>query len=697
MIDKSLLKKKGRILELKKKCKEIGKDGRSIFEYSWMRNIRFFLGDHWITYSKSKRQWVGIEFGDNYTPKPITNKFASSINTVKSVLIQQDPRTIITPTENTDQDIATAEIGDSLVPVLARESGLKNTRKVAAPWLVLTGNVFIHNYYDMSSEHGSFFVPYDMCAACGSVVPPDLNACPKCQGQNYVKGVTPDGKEIGKFFNRGKLCSEAVSPFEMYFNQEITDWWNIREVVRSKRVPIADAKSYYPEIKETLSEDKPDDDSGDFWLRSLAFASEGSGNMGGGAGQKSPSTVLDYFHRLPDDEFPQGIYACLNGDEIAELTPLPTKGKGDKYFLPYVYVGMHKVPGRFWHRTFADDLVPKQVQRNKTEALIELSIMRMGKPDWTVPDGSGVDQLTGEPGQVINYKPGLGGAEPKKLPGSEVPASNFKFLESIDNAFEDIAKTYDVLKGQSPSANIPFASLKLLEERGFSNHLDMIKNWEDGNTEITIQQLEIARTNFTEERTHTIKKDNGDWETKSFLGADLMGGVEVQTEAGSTVPKSQAAQQAAIREDLKSGIIDVSSPKVKHKILERLGHADLGSEIDEDVKDATAEWKDFVESVNEFPQDQAKWVVRPRFGIDNELVHYKDAVSRAKSPEFFLLAPEAQNYWIEHANIHKVNLDNEMMAQQASAQANTAKNTNKAPTFAAAPEKAASPELAPAI
>src|SRR6185312_2228479 len=64
----------------------------------------------------------------------------------------------------------------------------------------------------------------------------------------------------------------------------------------------------------------------------------------------------------------------------------------------------------------------------------------------------------------------------------------------------------------------------------------------------------LARKYYTEERTMRIRGENGEWEIKSFLGADLGDSVDVRIQMGSMFPWSKSAKLDTVIELLNSQI-----------------------------------------------------------------------------------------------------------------------------------------------
>lgn len=664
-----LMQKAEKIKELRNKIKSHSKYQKQVFEKNWFLRILFFIGNQWVTYYNSTQSWQRPRNMPDWFPTPVTNKYARILNTIIAILIQKDPVPIITPATNSDEDIATADVADKLIPIIDKETDTATFSKIAAHWYVIIGNIFCHTYAYNSPDNGTVKVEKEQCAGCGSVfssadISANKDVCNVCGSVNNFKtAVDATGQPMIEEFPKTKLIRDACSPFEIHCEQQIQDIKQLRNFVRTKSMPLEDIKKMYPKFAAKIVTDSSGETQGQDYLNTLAFTTTNAGQkpdfLSGGMGtSKDKRGALDYLYALPDEEFPNGVVATMNGDLVLEVMPLDKiyRDKDGKAFLPLAFAGHTFVPGRLWHKSISDDIFEKQKQRNKLECFIELIIYRMCKPDWLIPSTAGNDvDVGGEPGQKITYTPGPRGEKPEVIHGADVPITLVNRLEQIDKELEDLGATYDALKGQSPTNVNTYAGLKLLTERGYSSHLSMIQNWEKFRADITLQALDIARNTMIEERQATFKNELGDWETSTFQNSDIQGGVDIKIEAGSSLPRSQAAEQAALVESVNSGLIDITDQGTHLKVLEALGQSEFKNDTDIDVKDASKEWNDFLKTGK----------TRPRKGVDNEEVHLKDAQRRAKTDQFFKLRPEMQKAWIEHIGLHEANV---MMEQQRMAQ-----------------------------
>ena len=645
MIDKNLLAKKDEIVKLRNKLYDQGKQGKMQLEKWWYLNVLLLAGRHWVYFDKSKNSWENISFKD-YKEYPVTNRFAVAYNVIKSVLTQKEPRIIVKPAFDAPESIATAEVADVVVDVVGEEAKMKTAREIAASWGVVCANAFFINYYEVDGEkYGERMVEFERCADCGSVwSPKDIadsgHKCPQCGGEQFAPAMDDFGKPIGERVPNGQLKCDIAPPFEMYFNNELQDFHNVTEVMRRQRVPISTLEALYPR------------------LRNIAYVAQ-SGSQGGwlgGNGDVVRSGIRDYVWAMPCPEFPDGLMATMVGEDIVELSELQYDDREGRKFINVVHFGNERVPGRILHRCKLDDVAKKQIDRNKLEAYITLWIYTMTGGKILDP-GCEMDEMTGDPNQHVTYTPGLNGAKPERWQGFPVDQSVYKRLEQMDQEINDLAGMLDVLRGEHPAGVQTLGEVQALMERAYSRHNEMIDNWERANEEVTRQQIEILRKFGTETRSKTFKNSMGSWETKQFTNADLNGGLTVQVEKGSSVPKSKAMEFVAITEDIKYGVINPQDPKVQYQILEKQGLTELASAVGEDIKDAMREWKDFADGKD----------ARPRLGIDNEQIHYLDAVSRAKSDEFFMMDELRRKIWVEHVELHKRNIEAQLMQEAMAA------------------------------
>jgi hypothetical protein len=92
-------------------------------------------------------------------------------------------------------------------------------------------------------------------------------------------------------------------------------------------------------------------------------------------------------------------------------------------------------PGAAWGKPPGDDLVPLQKQLNLCQALAFLILMNDAAPTTYIPDTvTLLDELTGEPGEIVRFKSLRAGDKPIIQPGTGFPESLKWFIEYLVNS-----------------------------------------------------------------------------------------------------------------------------------------------------------------------------------------------------------------------------------------------------------------------
>lgn len=620
---------------------------RSQFDVQFYRSILFYLGIHWIRFDSARYNWGPINL-PSWFPKNQTNKYAVACDGMKAVLEQARPTIIYSPGSSDEADIAAVDACESITSVIDTEVDQERLRSECAALIALTGNAFVTDGYDMSPMNGEKTVQSLMCLTCGCVAQPHEmeGRCPKCGGQQLMPAVDPKtGEPVSESYPIGRMDSEVDAPFGILFDMQCQHIDNSPFLVKAKTYPIDELKAMFPDFAETIGEGQTIGKTGLFYQQALSYAVgtmglSGSPSAGGGA-QGNRGTLYRLM-RKPSRELPYGGEALVINETVVWKGEASTKDdKGTPYY-PITHFGFKKVPGRVFYKTPADDLVSKQIQRNKIEALLQLGAERVSNPTWLLPSGIGIENITGEPGEKLTYNAHIG-PKPERIQGSDMPNSLYRWLQIIDEDFSDLAATYDVMLGKHPQGVDTLGGMQLLRDRGLARFQDALNSWGRGWVRVSKNRLMIWKQRVKDDRTLTVLGDNGKWEMKKFNAATLAGSIDCRAEEGSTQPKSKAYSQMMASQLMQAGLIDNSDPLTRYQLLTTFDATDLGQGLDMDVKDAIKERETFLEH----------GMVRPREIVDNHEVHLAQHSRDAKSDAFFdEWTVDQQNGWIEHINWH---------------------------------------------
>jgi len=654
---------------------------RWMFEREWFRNVLFYIGKQWIIYSVTNRRWRPRSL-PNWFPQPVTNKFAEKMNDIISALSQGRVPITYNPATDDPADIATAEVGEKLREVLYEEAKIDDHEMLLAAWVVLTGNGFVHTYYDYDDSYGSKFIQSWQCPQCGAVSRPadilDTNGkCPQCGNGDLMPAQNSDGTPVGEDLPVGRLHADILSPFEVRIDPTIPDMEHQRRAIRIRTYDLEFARTYWggkpgvdgqPISKDEIVADK-ESSIGQFYLDALSYITGSFGAGGGfiagsGSAFRLPRVTAYEFYELPSDDFPEGLHAVRlgHGEKMVVLAePLPDKYgagplKGQPY-IPIVHFGGDVVPGRFWRKTRADDIISPQIFRNLVESALKLTAQRMGNPIWLNPKGSGLSNVTGEPGGFYDYNPiSVGGtsfAKPERVPGEVSNIQPFLILmKEIDDEIDRVVGTFFLTGGTTPPGVTAASALSYLGERAERSMSPLKREWAKGWKNWEIQAMEIARAHMDEQRVRIIAGKNRRWEVQKFMANDLMGGVNLSIDYNGLFRKSAATKRADIELLTQLGYINPMEPEVQWQVLTVFGETALKGSTDLDVKEAVKEADDFI-TKGVPPQ------IVPL--VQNSAVHIMQHKDFAKTDEFKEMPQAMQQFWFKHIELHYI----DMLSMQA--------------------------------
>lgn len=678
------------------------KRGRETFLRAAYRNILFYRGIQWIRWDRGLGRWRSAKLPFN-TPTPVTNVFASTMDALISVFARIEPQLNFRPgAVDEPEDRAAADVAARAIDVIEDEVKIRLWRQILATWVGLTGMAWLETGYDPSPQHGTRFLQSDQCATCGAVQAPGQDMCQECGAPTLQPAVDPTtGDPQGEQVPIGKMFVDVCTLFEMFFDPSVPVWSLQRAYIREKSVPVDESKERWPNYADQITANVSE--SGPAYMEQLPLAGPAidenqTGRFALSVRGTNTRVTEKWYWQLPNETYPDGLLAIIVGTAtVVYAGPLPYSAPpenpmdGRRYFLPAVCFPQKIVPGSAFAKTVADDLAPKQAQRNRWESIIEACGMRMGAPVWLKPNGANVTNLTGDPGNIISYNAvGPNAAKPERLQGQGIPMAYVEFLQAIDHTFEELAATFDVIKGARPEGVSAGIALQILQERNLSRYGPLFILWEHSWSEWARQAIEIFREFATEPRLLRIKGRDGKWQVEKFMGADIQGHIDVVPEAASSNPRSTLLDKAEMEQLAAFGVIDIHDPEVRYKFLEVYGRTNLTPTMALDTKNAimeneafeqiaadprfaqaspddlaTAEQMDYLTLSKFFLEQYQVTVPKVRPSIDDHSIHSREMRAKAKSESYRTWPPMVQLLGEKHAEYHQ-----QLLVAQAQALAN---------------------------
>jgi hypothetical protein len=218
-------------------------------------------------------------------------------------------------------------------------------------------------------------------------------------------------------------------------------------------------------------------------------------------------------------------------------------------------------------------VIPKQDQRNRIEAMIELHLRRSANSYWTMPEGAGVTKLSGEMGFILRYNAMAGVPAPQRLTGDSIPPYFMQWLSLIDSEIDSIFGLFEVGRGEAPKGVAAYSAMALLDERSQQGQSNLMENWSLGWLEWNRQNLSIWRQCADEDR--TLSLGVGPWSVQKFNKASLIGSVDMDIETGVYRPTTGIGRRAALDNGVRLGLINVMDPMEKQNALALLNMQEL--------------------------------------------------------------------------------------------------------------------------
>lgn len=631
-----------RLLDLFDKYKREAMEYRWVYEREWLRDIYYVLNRHWIYFHPTRREWVDKRI-QKWIPRPVTNKMAEVVQSIRSVMSAIKLGVIARPVGHDPRSVAAAEIADQMAPLIHEEHAMDAVMREADFWLIVTGNSVLQISWDRDSRFNKVFVPHEQCLQCGGVFPPQAivqagQACPGCGSPNLAPAQNPDGSPAGESLAMGRGKTSALSPFEFAFPPNITRFDELPYIIRLRWRD----KSYYeanqPELVGRLIFEKSPADRSLQIYKSLALSNDvGTGSQYaylGSAGAHTVEGITEYELWLrPTPEFPQGLVLRVAGDKSPVLIndpeegvpgPFPYKDIEERPLFPFAHAAYEHVGGRLLGRSALAPLIQKQDSLNQLDSLIQLIVQRMANPVWVIPEGAGIDHFTGEPGLVMKWNPLAAGghAKPERMAGENVPPSLFQLRQQLLKDIEELAGTFDIIKGQKPAGVEAFSALQLLVERSqsrftatFSSRGEMYRAWFS-------LALELERQFGPHERTWAVLGPNKGYTFQHFQNAQLQGQIAILVEDGSNVPKTSLGERAAMEHANQMRLLDPVDPDQKMAMLSRLGLADLVPSLNVHIQSAL-QVQDSFERWLQNPIGPTPLVMKPWF---DPRVHWQERI-----------------------------------------------------------------------
>ncbi len=635
--------------------------------YNWDRNHKFLDGQQWIVFDGERDtggMWkrLTVTKANEWIPRPVTNYIFDAYQTLKSYLIKNKPRSSVRPNTQEFKDKAAAKLGDLCLETNWERLGEEANYEYAAACILTYGTVFKKDFWDTS--------------VANMVKVPAMETRPKTDpmtgaviGEEEVPVIDPQtGQPAMESIPLGDVGTAVIEPYRiaidpMATSMHTTGWimeYSIQKLAWIKEQYSKELPGYTGRAEEVKEETALSGSMRRFQelknssgTRGTASFAEG-GNSSSGDARITNSAVLKEYYEKPSLEHPKGRMVVVANGICLYAGDSPCEGPDQGDWHPYSECRWELVPGRFWGKSPLDVGCDIQKQINSIDAVIILTRKTMAMPQKLIPKGSGIEpgQWTGRPGQEVNYRE-TGGAIPSVIPGAGVDETVFQERAQRVEDLKNSMGAIDILKGDRPPGVTAASALNLLYEVGTGKLFPVLDRWKKFIENSQKKQLKLVARKYQEPRDQFIamlmskNTDLDPQSIKKFIGSDLYDNCNVVVEAGSNVPKLQAAKQAALQEAAQAGTLSLESPANRNEYNRQMGITGFDNDVGPDIQ--RAEWEnDCLDNIETDPASKPMVMA-----VDNDDIHM-DVLARAmKKPAFMAKSAPVQQAFMAHYMEHQ--------------------------------------------
>jgi hypothetical protein len=442
-------------------------------DHKWRQNLNFYAGQHYVRDTGRNANQYRVKLRENHTN--------NVINRMVSIFVQNMPVTRVFPATDAYEDVQDSETCESYLKYFWREKQLEIKYAKLVKYASIFGNAFTFTQYD----------PY-----AGGV----MNI-----SEEESKDSLGEEKQTKPY--RGDVKVDVDDPFRILVRPGIEELNDMFDFFRSVPSNKQELESIYGEI-----ETQP--------VNALNA-------YNGTLRTDDDITLVHHYYHKPTYWWEKGCYICYAGKKILKATEYPNKSGR----LMLTHLPFDKPPMKFWALSTIDQIIDLQEQLNRAASMIIEARNLIARPRVLVSEEAKVpgQTFTDRPGDIVKYKM-IGGK-----PDFFVPNFNFAELANhkadVRNALQLVSGITSASRGEIPSATKTALALQLVLEQDRSQWAPFIKQFYMVIKETSLNILETAAQNFTEDDPRVIKiEQNNIIGTKTFHGGLVPSSLDVWLE-----------------------------------------------------------------------------------------------------------------------------------------------------------------------
>jgi hypothetical protein len=526
---------------------------------TWARAILFLLGKQWLDWDERSKRYAPEQNVPKWRQRPVTNLVFAVYRAALAKLTKQKPALDCVPPQNGDSDDrASAAIGDALLHFYWRALKTGTMLGKAIGWLLTCGNVFVEVYWDVE---GGKAIPLTAIVPRVNELTGETEEAEVAADEDGDPVIGDDGRPDfdapPQMTFEGQVAHRLISPLSVRCNPGCTDKAEALEYFIGDLVPVAEACAMYDPDPEDI---KLNEDDALEEFEDLIASSSGADQILGlvqPTGNSRDQVIGDRalvlrYYRKPCKDYPEGRHwVTVNRTPVIDPASITDENPGgdfeqpipEGFWPPVVPIEDVPVPGQLDAMGLIGQCVSLNREYNAENGKIKehnAVMARGGK--WIVTPADKDLAINTDPGQKLVSQGYLMGLPPTQAKMEGLPVQVYEERKRILEDLFLVSGINQVAMGQTPEGVTAGRAFLVMQEATDAVMGTTLTNIELACEEIGRRELVLTQRHVPEQRVVKIRGAMGQWEIRSFTGADLGDGIDVQVQLGSAFPWSKSAR-----------------------------------------------------------------------------------------------------------------------------------------------------------
>ena len=614
------------------------------YRKEWVQNLLFLAGLQWWKYSTISGTFR-LPKVPPWKQRPVWNMLRPFARTMMAKLLKNRPVATCVARSDDPTDIYAASLGNDILHAKWIELKMEKKLRQAVAWMIATGNAYWMGFWNTDTgklqPNMALYEAEKLDANTGETMGTEVVNCPCDENGEAIMDQSGmyDLEADPAYYDQGEIGVKVLSPFQVFPNEDAIDEDDIDSVIIVESVPVRELRRKWPRHAASIVPEDTSEIDDHHQLMGLGteagadthYAGAQFDKVDSGAGHRQ--ALVKYLYERPTPAHAKGRMWITCGQVLLEEPqPLP-----DGIWLPMIHFKDNEVPGQFLGDATVTPAIGPQRELNELAGMIKehFKLFIVGK--WAVPKGSGVKRgaIGSRPGEVIHHNPGLA---PTQIDLKPLPAAVNAEREKLEEVLQKITGVHDASLGKAPEGVTAGRAFMVLQEADDTDLGPVTRMLEDCVARLSWDMLRIIQQNYGEERTIRISSKNKAFQTRAFMGADLMSIVDVEPQVGSAFPWNATAKQSQVLDTIQvipEILMDPDTGQLNRQQFREAmaigGEELVGTAGDDDVAEALRENERFLGWDGD--QLTAEMLPAPQIWQDNH-IHLRQHAKVLKSAEF---------------------------------------------------------------